>query len=220
MATETTSQTAAADTNQVIANPTVDPTVEMKEVAFRFKKDKMGDKRPNVEIKNFPMPSAIGIAKALNAGGKQAQLIVDAVYDVIRSVAADIVGNDPKISEATFPWAQVSLEAVANMERADRRVSTIPDELWAEFVADYQSVMPSVAGKSAEAVKLATDVYLKKFSIVKTNKEILAKLQAQLGLYMENSKNAAEYTEILDLLLRRAANYLAADDVKILAENL
>lgn len=216
MATDTPSQ----ETAPVIANPTVDPTVEMKEVAFRFKKDKMGDKRPNVEFKAFPMPSAIGIAKALNAGGKQAQLIVDAVYDVIRSVAADIVGNDLTITEKNFPYTQVTLDAVANMERADRRVSTIPDELWAEFVADYQSVMPSVAGKSAEAVKLATDVYLKKFSIVKTNKEILAKLQAQLGLYMENSKNAPEYTEILDLLLRRAANYLAADDVKILAENL
>ena len=80
--------------------------------------------------------------------------------------------------------------------------------------------MPAVTSKSVEAVTNATVVYLKKFSIVKTNKEVLSKLKDQLALYMEHTKNGDQFTEILELLVSKADSYLNANDVELLVQNL
>lgn len=206
-------------TTGVAVNPSFDPTVEVKDAVFRFKKDKMDYKRPNVELK-IPVPSVIGLKEIMEKGGKGLELLVETAYDVVRSVAADIVANNKEISQENFPFSQISWEAIANMERADRRSVTIPEETWTGFATDYMNIMPGVTGKNKEAIELAVAVYLKKFSQVKTNKDVLKKLQEQLGLYMEHTKNGDEFVEILELLTRRVENYLKADEPQILAENL
>lgn len=196
-----------------------DNTVDMKEVAFRFKKDKLGNKRDNVELK-LPVPSVEGLQKIIATGGKELDLLLETVADQVRSVASGIVGERLDISQENFPFNDISWTAIANMERADRRSVVISDETWAAFGQDYIAVMAPVSGKSTTMLETAVQVYMKKMVPVKTNKEALAKLQGQLGLYLEHTKSGEEYAEILELLTRRIENYLKADEPQILAENL
>lgn len=202
---------------EVTAN--FDKTVDQKDFTFHFKKDKLGNKRPSVELK-LPVPSVEGIVAILEKGGKELELLQDAIYDVIRGQAAGIVSDDEKISQATFPVAQILWSAIANMPKADRRSSAIDATVWEAFAKDYIETMPSVTGKSVEAVTNATVVYLKKFSIVKTNKDVISKLKDQLALYLEHSKNAEQFAEILDLLTSKADSYLNANDTELLIQNL
>jgi hypothetical protein len=196
-----------------------DNTVDIKDFTFNFKKDKLGNKRPSVELK-LPAPSVEGIVHILEKGGKGLELLLDSVYDVIRGQAAGLVSDDEKITQATFPIDKILWEAIANMPKADRRSSAIDASVWEAFAKDYIEVMPGVTGKSVEAVTNATVVYLKKFSIVKTNKDVIGKLKDQLSLYLEHSKSAEQFGEILDLLISKADSYLSANDVELLVQNL
>lgn len=197
--------------------PNVDKNVDVKDFKFRFKKDKLGNQRPSVELK-LPVPSVEGIVDILQKGGKGLELLMDVVADTIRSAAASFVADDEKISQESFPLDKISWEAIATAPRAERK--SIADEVWEAFAKDYIEVMPGVTGKSVEAVTNATVVFLKKFSIVKTNKEVLGKLKEQLGLYMEHSKKAEEFTEVLELLTAKVDAYLKANDTELLIQNL
>jgi hypothetical protein len=202
-------------TNTIV--PNVSTVEEVKDFKFRFKKDKLGNQRPTVELK-LPVPNAQGVVAILTAGGKQLELLMDVIADTVRSAAASFVGDDEKISQETFPLDKITWEAIANAPRAERK--TIDDAIWEGFTADYIAVMPGVTGKSQEAVTNATLVYAKKFANVKTNKDVIQKLKDQLGLYMEHSKNAEQFTEVLELLLGKAEAYLKANDVEQLISNL
>lgn len=195
------------------------PLVDMKEFSFHFKKDKLGNKRPSVVLQ-LPIPSVEGIADIFNKGGKELELLQDAIADIIRSQAAAIVSEDEKISQATFDASKVTWDYIANMPKADRRSSAIPSEVWEAFAKDYIEVMPGVTNKTLEAVTNATVVYLKKFAMVKTNKDVLAKLKDQISLYIEHSKNAEQFGEILELLVSKVDSYLTANDVELLVQNL
>lgn len=207
--------------NQAAATivPNFDSTVDAKDFNFRFKKDKLGNQRPAVSLK-AGVPSVEGIVKILETGGKGLELLQDAMYDVIRSALAAWVGDDEKASQETLDHSKFTWEAIANQPREDRRASSITPEQWAAFAADYQAVMPGITGKNADQVANATVVYLKKFSIVKTNKPVIEALKTQLALYADNSPNAEEHSEILELLVRKADTYLKSDDVETLVANL
>jgi hypothetical protein len=201
-----------SDTNDVNTNE----TTVLQKFAFRFKKDKLGNKRAPVEL-NLPVPTIAGIVDILKAGGKELELLNDAIYSVVKSVAADIVADNPAANQDNFPAASVLWSAIANMPKAER--ATIPAEQWEGFVADYLAVMPGLTGKTADQVGLATQIYLKKFAMVKTNKPILSKLKEQLAMYVE-TPNAENFQDVLELLLRRVDAYLTAEEQVILADNL
>lgn len=199
--------------------PNIDKNVDFRETTFRFKKDKLENKRPNVVV-NLPVPSAEGIIAILEKGGKELKLLVDSAFDVVRGVAQELVSSDENIKDQNgLDLAKLSWEAIANMPEGDRRSSAIPEEQWKAFIDDYVAVMPAMSNKSIEAVTNATLVYIKKFAQFKTDKDTLKKLQAQLAIYME-SKNAENFVDILELLNRRLDTYLAADDVAVLKANL
>jgi hypothetical protein len=201
---------------EIVAN--VDPTIDTKEMVFRFKKDKLGNKRANVKFDRVPVPSAEGFVEILKAGGKQFELLQDAAADTIRSVLADFV-SDENFDASKFDLAKVSWEAIANMPKEDRRSSAIDPSIWEGFVADYIALMPGLTGKPLEAIQLATEIYVKKMVPVRSNKNALKKLEGQLALYSE-SANAENFQEVLELLTRRITNYLSVDDPVILADNL
>lgn len=196
-----------------------DNKVDEKDFVFHFKKDKLGNKRASLELK-LPVPSVEGIIAILEKGGKELELLQDAIYDTVRGQAAAVISDDEKITAANFPISSILWATIANMTKADRRSSAIAAEAWEGFAKDYIEVMPSVTGKSVEAVTNATIVYLKKFSIVKTNKPVLEQLKGQLALYADNSKNVEQFTDILELLLGKVDSYLSANDVELLVQNL
>ena len=204
--------TKMSDTNEVNTNE----TTVLQKFVFRFKKDKLGNKRAPVEL-NLPVPTIAGIVDILKAGGKELELLNDAIYGVVKSVAGEIVAETANVSQDNFPIASVLWTAIANMPKAER--ATIAQEQWDGFVQDYLAVMPGLTGKTAEQVGLATQIYLKKFAMVKTNKPILSKLKEQLAMYME-TPNAENYGDVMELLLRRVDAYLSAEELVIAAENL
>jgi hypothetical protein len=204
-------------TGKIMEQVAHNPLVDTKEFKFSFKKDKLGNKRSAVELK-LPVPSYEGIQQILQAGGKGLELLQDVIYDTIRGAAAGYVADDLNISQETFPIDKVTWEAIANAPKSERK--SIPDELWAAFAEDYTQVMPAATGKSADAVANAVAVYLKKFSVAKTNKPVLQKLKEQLGIYMETSPRAEEFADILELLINKADAYLKADDVEMILSNL
>lgn len=228
-----------AATPAIVAN--YDKTSTPKEFKFRFKKDKLENQRATVVINGF-VPSVDGIISILEKGGKGLELLQDAMTDVIRGAIASDVSEDEKYAQSTYDSAVVkyktkevvdgkevetehtlprySWEGIANTPRADRRASNISDEQWQDFAKDYISVMPGVTGKTEQAVTTATVVFLKKFAQVKTDKDVLNMLKGQLTLYVNNSKRAEEFSDILDLLTSKVDAYLAADDVKLLISNL
>jgi hypothetical protein len=198
--------------------PNVDKNVDVKDFSFRFKKDKLGNKRSNLELKG-PVPSVEGLVSIIEKGGKGLELVFDCMYDTIRAQIYEKVSENESFSQDNFPWDSVSWEAIANMPKEDRRSSTIAAEVWEAFAKDYISVMPGLTGKSEDAVTNATIVYLKKFAQIKTDKKSLGKLKEQLGLYAE-TPNAEQFSDVLDLLVRRVDSYLAADDITQLTSNL
>lgn len=196
-----------------------DKNVDMKEFNFRFKKDKVGNQRSPVKLQ-VGVPSVEGIVAILEAGGKDLELLQDAMYDVIRGSLASYVADNEDVKQENLDLSKFTWTAIANQPREDRRSNAIPAEVWEAFFTDYAAVMPGVTGKTAEQVANACTVYQKKFALVKTNKPVIQALKTQLGLYIEHSPNAQNFEEILELLVRKAEGYLAEKDVEQLVANL
>lgn len=194
------------------------PTVSLVEMKFRFKKDKMGNQRPTVELKNVPVPNENYVVEILEKGGKELKLLLEVIQSTVRSAAAAIVGDDEKITPENFPMAKISWEAIANQERAER--ATIPQETWEAFAKEYLEIMPALTNKDAEQLGNAIAVYVKKFSIVKTNKKVLEKLKDQLTIFVENTKNGEDFADIIELLQGKLELYLNSNDVELLIANL
>lgn len=206
-----------AQTAEHVQTPEASP-VQYVEMKFRWKKDKLDNQRQTIEVKAAPVPSKMGIAEIYNAGGKDLDLLLEVTADTVRSAVAEYLADNETATAETIPWAQFTWSAIANQPKEDR--AKIAVELWDGFVKDYIEIMPGITNKSEEAVTNATVVYLKKFSIVKTDKKTLGKLKEQLGLYIEHTKNGEKFQEILDLLTKKVELYLKSDDVAQLVANL
>lgn len=208
--------------NQTVIQANFNNKVDAREYKFHFKtvKDKesgIETKRPTVEL-TLPVPSVEGIIAILEAGGKQLELLQSAVADIVVAQARSILGDNEAItSQDNFPFEQVNWEFIANMPEAEKRGRGIPKEVWEEFVTDYIAVMPAVTGKTTEQVSLAAKLFLNKFQQVKTNKPVIAKLREQLAIYVNNSKNAEQYTDCVKFLDEKASALMEADETALLA---
>lgn len=198
----------------VIAN--TNPLIELRDFIFRFKKDNLGNKRANVELR-VPVPSPEGLAQILTEGGKPLELLGDIVADFVRSQVAGYVGDMESVNQENFPDDKFDFVFLANLPKEDRRSAAIAKEIWEAFTKDYILVMPARTGKSEQAIATAADIFLKKMTPVKTNKKVLEKLKEQLSIYSE-TENAEQFEEVLSFLVKRADAYLAADDVVYTAD--
>lgn len=202
--------------------PGADTKVRTEKFEFRFKKDKLGNKRANLDLE-VPVPNVTGIISIIEGGGKGLQLLEDAVSDTVRQAIASWVADTDadKASQATLPLANFTWDAIANQDKKDRRSATISEESWTAFGQDYVGVMKRVQpSKTDEMLNNAVKVFLAKFAMFKTDKATLNKMKQQLAIYMENTESGEDHAEILELLTRRLENYLAADDVAALAAAL
>lgn len=193
--------------------------VDIQEANFHFKKvtDEAGNetKRPTVSLK-LPVPSVEGLIDILTAGGKQLELLQEAVKDIILKQAREIVNAKEDITQETFPLDQLSWEAIANMPQAERRGGGIAKEVWEGFSKDYIAIMPGATGKAVDKITMAAKVFLNKFAAVKTDKKVLTLLKAQLALYASTSPNAEEYVECIEFLDKKAQTLIEADSSSLL----
>lgn len=189
---------------------------------FRFKKDKLGNKRANAEYE-LPVLTLDGLVNVLQAGGKGVDLVFEAITGVYREALAAWVAETPEAdaTQEKLPLDKLSWEAIANQDKKDRRTVQIPEETWAGFSVDYVEVMSRVQpNKTKENHQAATQVFMQKFAMFKNDKKILNQLKGALTIYMENTDKGEEFEDILEVLTRRLENYLAADDTAALAAAL
>lgn len=184
---------------------------------FHFKKDELGNKRPTVEIP-IPVPTAEAILHALT-DEKQRNYILELVGEAIYGAAREQVGDDTKpVNKAEeMDYSKLSIEALANLPKAERRGGGISKEVWELFGKDYASVMPALTGFSADQVGNAVKLFLNKFQLVKTNKKVIGFLKTQLALWFTNTTNQEEFQECYDFLDQKADALLKADEASLLA---
>ena len=192
--------------------------IDEKEVKFAFRSVKdeatgLESKRPTIEQK-IPVPSVEGIIAILEAGGKQLELLQEAVADVIYQRAREILADDDKLTEV--PVDQLAWDVIANLPKAERKGRGIPKETWEDFSKDYVAVMPGVTGKTAEQIGNAAKIFLNKFQAVKTNKPVIKLLQGQLAIYLNSSPNAESFAECVEFLVNKAEALLQVDEAALL----
>jgi hypothetical protein len=185
-----------------------DNKVDFKDVKFSFRtiKDEatgLETKRPTIETK-IPVPSVEGIIAILEAGGKQLELLQEAVSDIVFQRAREILADDEKLTE--LPIDQLGWEVIANLPQAERKGRGIPKEVWEEFSKDY-----------IEQVGNAAKILLNKFAQVKTNKPVVNLLKGQLALYLNSSPNAEQFQGCVEFLINKADTLLQQDEAALLA---
>lgn len=200
-----------------------DNKLDYKSAKFNFREvaDKetgVKTKRQSVELDKLPVPSVEGIIAILETGGKALDLLLEAVENVIIQRARDVINESETVTTDNFPYAQVDWNIIANLEKEDRR-SGISKETWEDFAVDYVDVMPSVSGTSKEQCANAAKIFVGKFTSIKSKKDVIAKLKLRLSMYAEHSPRAAEFAEVIDLLLKKADKLIQAKE-ESLEDNL
>jgi len=177
-----------------------------KSFKFNFKSRKLVDesgaeigktrKQPSVEC-DLPVPDAHEVSNILAAGGKEAELILAAVsniiYDAARGQFDEIIesfGDDSSkdVAASMLDYDRLTLTYVANLPPAQRGGSAVSDEDWTAFFEDYLAVMVAATSKTADRIKNHINLF-KKPAKAKANKEVLSVLVDQLDIYMSNSAN-------------------------------
>lgn len=197
-----------------------DNKVEVKEVDFGFrtmtdKDTKVKTKRPTVSLA-IPFPSFEGVIAILEEGGKQKELLMEAVQDVIISQVREYVNENENANQDNFDETKFTWEYIANMPKSDRRGGGIPEEIWEAFKNNYIEIMPAITQKTKEQVELAAKVFVSKFANAKTNKPVLKVLQGQLALYINATQIGEEIEPVLTWLTTKLDTYINNDETKLL----
>jgi hypothetical protein len=214
--------------NTSVLSEVTPPKYQMETFSFRFRKDKeTGTQRPSIKV-DLAVPNVDGLISIITEGvdeetgkfSRELELLFEAMSDTIRYAATDLINSDENITSTNVPVDKVTWKAIAYQDRADRRSVSIPEELWKAFVEDYVTIMPSLTNKTKEQVGNAAAVFVKKLSLIKTNKPLLSQLKDQFTIYVSATKNGEQFSEIIELLDRKFKTYMEADDVEAILSNL
>lgn len=183
---------------------------------FKFRKAKNSDgKEFNRTPLTLPVitPTVSYISSILEQGGKEVELLLDAVSSVINSQYRSLLSDDEagELNASNFPLDKVTWEYIANIPKATRGAG-IPKETWEAFIEDYCAVMPEATGKEPEKIARAAELLKNKMAAIKTQENVINFLVQQLSVYVEASDNAAQYSDCVDFLLKKAEQYLAKDE--------
>lgn len=202
--------------------------VDVKETNFFFRKVKnevknqetgevsvVETKRPTVTLP-IPVPSVEGIIAILDAGGKQLDLLLEAVGAVVIEQAREIVNEKEDINADNFPFEKMGWEYIANLPKAERRGGGISKELWDDFEKDYQDIMPALTGKKQDAVNNAARIFKAKFQGAQTNKPVLKVLENQLGIYAQNTTQGETLLPCIEFLQNKLEKLLNTDESNLL----
>ena len=196
--------------------------VDHIEAKFSFKRVKdeatgAEFKRPTVEFDKFPVPSVEGIIAILEEGGKQLDLLKEAVQDIVISRARELLNEKEDLTSENFPLHELDWEKIANLPKAERKGGGISKEVWEEFSKDYITVMQAVTGKEADKIGNAAKLLVGKFNAVKGNKQVVGFLQDQLALYLTSTPNAETYKDCVEFLDAKATLLINMDEASMLA---
>lgn len=195
-----------------------------KAFKFNFKKRTIKDetgqtigeiaKKPSIEVE-LPVLSAAGVTAALAAGGKEAEVILDAVnfmfYQAARQQFDDVIENlanpDDEVKASDLNFDKLQLSYLANLPPATRGGASISEDEWNYFYQDYLSVMVAATGK--EEKRIANQIeHFKKPNRCKANQAVLEVLVDQLSIYVSKSANIEDTAQAAERLLGKFQGWI------------
>jgi hypothetical protein len=227
MDTPVTNQ-AAAPATPVVIPPGTATSLERN---FFFRTDKIRDdegkeigkgrKHPDVKFL-MPVPTYTQLIAALQAGGKEAELLLDAaIYEVEKAARQQIAdwreanGLEKDFNPTFFDLNALSLTSIANTPKSDRAGNNISDEDWTGFLEDYNHVMTVVVGYESKKVKLAMMHFKVQLRRIKNDKPAVQKLLDLLNVWASKTENLEDHVACYEDLSKRAAKYLKAEDKNV-----
>jgi len=153
-------------------------------------------KQPSVEV-DLPVMTADEVIAALHECGKEAELILssiaDIVYQAARSQFDEIIENfgdssEQEVSASMLDFDKLTLTYIANLPPSQRGGTALTEEDWVAFFEDYLAVMVAATGKEEIRIKNHINLF-KKPQKAKANKEVLRVLVDQLDIYLSSSAN-------------------------------
>jgi hypothetical protein len=204
---------------------------------FNFKsraiKDENGNeigrtkKQPSVEC-DLPILSVDEIIASLNNGGKEAELIQDAVAQIIVGAARnqfdDIIeafgqDSDQEVQVSMLDFDKLTLAYVASIPPSQRGSTAITEEDWTAFFEDYLQVMVAATGKEESRIKNHINLF-KKPQKAKANKEVLRVLVDQLDIYLVSSANLEDTGVCASRIRGKFDKWLTEPDAAAIADAL
>ena len=217
-----------ATENQAAIHANHDPKIDVKETTFNFRKSK--DEETGVESKRasvigkLRVPSIEGIIAILqDENTKGLELLQSAVEGVIVDYVKSALSDDATITTDNFNPELYTWDVIANLPDSDRRGRGIPKEVWEDFIKSYIETMPAIIGKSADVVKKQAAILAQKFQQLKNHEkknELLPKFIEMLSLYVAHSPEAEQYSAPVEFLLKKAEQFMNADNNANLEEAL
>ena len=197
-----------------------DFSVDVKPTLFRFKTSKDANgvevKRDALELP-VPYPTIQGVVAILEEGGKELELLMDAIETVITTQARSLISDDWELNATNLPVEKLSWKHIANMPKAERSGGGIAKEVWDDFGKDYIKVMPEVTGKTADQVTQAAKLLVNKLAAVKTNIPVLQLLVNQLTVYIAATQRGDEFAACVEFLVDKADKLLHTTPEELLA---
>lgn len=210
-----------------------------KEFKFFFKTEKVkdaegkevgeGKKHPDVKA-ILPVPSRDELIVALSNGdSKEAKLIVELVEQAVADAARaqinetrenkkDANGNLGEFKATDFDLTKLTLTAIANMPKGQRGAWAPSDEDHKDFAELYKQVLIHRMDYDPKKTQTHCDHYKSGFAKVKTNKQVLAKLQEFLVGFASKveEEEMEEVQQTYDWLTNRVEKYLKAEERNLL----
>lgn len=185
-------------------------------------------KRPSLPLL-VSTPTKAGIIAAMQ-DEKQSAFIVDVVKDAIFSVyknhASNALDNDPYLAlgEALFPEDKFSLQAIANMPKAERG-SGITREMLVAFGVEYKATMltekaQGIAGKvrAPEILDVHCQIIESRLASIRGNLEFVAQMNDLLDIWLASANEDAqsEHSGVYEHLKQQCEKYLAVTKLQAL----
>ena len=197
-----------------------------KSFKFNFKKRTIKDengqvigevaKKPSIEVA-LPVLSTAGVIEALQQGGKEAEVILDAVnfvfYQAARQQFDDVIENmanpDDEVKASDLNFDKLQLSYLANLPPATRGGAAISEDEWNYFFQDYLAVMVAATGK--EERRIANQIeHFKKPQRCKANQAVLEVLVDQLSIYISKSAAIEDTAQAAERLMGKFQGWIDA----------
>lgn len=202
-----------------------------KEFSFFFRTDKVRDDegkvigtgRKHPDVKGvLPIPTFAQLIEFLQQGGKEAELLLDAVTNEIDKAARQQINNwrednppEANFTATAFDLSKLTLTAIANTPRGERAGAAISDEDWTAFLDDYAHVMVHVVGYEEKKVKLAMMHFKVQLRRIKNDKAAVQKLLDLLNVWASKTEALEDHMSCYEDLTKRAAKYLKAEEKNV-----
>ena len=218
------------DTTTVDAAATAVP-VGSKEFVYTFrtepvrneKGETIGEspKTPAVKV-ILPVPTSAELIDFIAAQGKEAEFLMDVIYDAIKAQGRGQINDfakenpDKPVTADVLDLSKLTFSAIANTPRESRAKPEIAEEVYNTFYETYKTEMVE-AGKEINRVQKHIVLFKARFRTCKFDKPALQVLKDNLNFWAAKTNNMEDNKEVFDVLYTQVTKFLAAEEKNLVA---